>query len=119
MKCLIADDDPRIRVMLRSVLEKPGWEFLEAQSGSEALALYEAHEPDLVVMDVEMSPVDGITALRAIRERDAFCRVLMLSQHNSARFRHAAAAAGALAYVLKDDLQAILDVLAEPFPSRA
>lgn len=117
MKCLIADDDPRIRLMLRSMLEKPGWEFMEAQSGREAVALCEAHGPDLVIMDVEMSPMDGIAAMRAIRQRDTNCKMLMLSQHDSSSFRQAAMTAGALAYVLKDDLQAVLDVLGRHLPS--
>lgn len=118
MKCLIADDDPRIRALLRSVLEKPGWEFLEAACGREALALYEAHGPDLVIMDIEMSPMDGITAMRVMRQRHASCKVLMVSQHDSSRFRQAAAAAGAIGYVLKDDLQGVIEVLAEHLPLR-
>jgi CheY-like chemotaxis protein len=113
MKCLIADDDPRIRQMLKSILERPGMEFLEAQDGGAAVAMYQAHRPDFVIMDVEMEPMDGITATRIIRQWDARCRVLVLSQHDSSGFRHAAASAGAFGYVLKDDLQAVLDVLAE------
>lgn len=116
MKCLIADDDPRIRVLLRSLLERPGWEFLEAACGLEALALYEAHGPDLVIMDIEMNPMDGLTALRALRERHASCKVLMVSQHNTSRFRRAAAAAGAMGYVLKDDLQGVIEALDACFP---
>lgn len=118
MKCLIADDDPRIRVLLKSLLEAPGWEFLEAQCGLEALALYEAHGADLVIMDIEMSPMDGITAMRAMRQRNAFCKVLMVSQHNSSRFRQAAAAAGAIGYVLKDDLHGVIEALSEHLPLR-
>ena len=118
MKCLIADDDPRIRVLLKSLLESPGWEFLEAQCGLKALALYEAHGADLVIMDIEMSPMDGITAMRAMRQRHASCRVLMVSQHNSSSFRQVAAAAGAMGYVLKDDLQGVLEALADFLPKR-
>ena len=113
MKCLIADDDLRIRRLLKSVLERPGLEFLEAQDGEEAVALYRAHGPDHVIMDVEMSPMDGITATRAINNCDARCKVLILSQHDSSSFRHAAATAGAFGYVLKDDFQAIADILAK------
>lgn len=116
MKCLIADDDPRIRRMIKSVLERPNLEFLEAQNGEEAVTLYRAYGPELVIMDVEMSRMDGIAATRAICEQDPLCKVLILSQHDSASFRHAAAAAGALSYILKDDLQSILDVLAAYLP---
>lgn len=118
MKCLIADDDPRIRLLLISLLEGPGWKFLEAGCGIEALSLYDTHGPDLVIMDIEMNPMDGITAMRAMRERHATCKVLMVSQHDSSRFRQAAAAAGAIGYVLKDDLHGIIEALAEHLPSR-
>jgi two-component system response regulator DegU len=107
MKCLIADDDLRTRQVLKTVLEKPGVEFLEATNGGEAIALHQAHRPDLVIMDIEMKPVDGITATRVIHEQDARCRILILSQHDSPSFRQAAAAAGAIGYVLKDDFHAI------------
>lgn len=113
MKCLIADDDPRIRQMLKSVLDRPGLEFLEAHDGSEAVALCQAHQPDLVIMDVEMHPVDGITATRTIRERNLHCPVLIVSQYDSPGFRHAAAQAGAFAFRSKDDLQDIAEVLAK------
>jgi DNA-binding NarL/FixJ family response regulator len=112
MKCLIADDDARTRRMLRAVLEKPGVEFLEARDGSEAVALHQAHRPDLVIMDIEMKPMDGIAATRAIHETDAQCRILIVSQHDSPSFRQAAAAAGAFGYVLKDDFDAIHSIIA-------
>lgn len=112
MKYLIADDDSRTRRMLRAELERPGVEFLEARDGGEAVALYRAHQPDLVIMDIEMKPMDGIAATRAIRENDAGSRILIVSQHDSPSFRQAAAAAGACAYVLKDDFHALHGIIA-------
>ena len=112
MKCLIADDDPRTRRMLKAVLESPGVEFIEAQDGAEAVALHRAHQPEMVIMDIEMKPMDGIAATRAIHEHDAQCRILIVSQHDSLSFRQAAAGAGAFGYVLKDDFDAIHSILA-------
>lgn len=111
MKCLIADDDPRLRRMLMAVLEAAGLEFLEAQNGAEAVELFRAHQPELVIMDVEMGAMDGITATRLIRTENARSRIFILSQHDSPQFRQAADAVGAVAYVLKDDLQDILEVI--------
>jgi DNA-binding NarL/FixJ family response regulator len=66
-----------------------------------------------MIMDVEMSPMDGISARWAIRERNTRFQMMILSQHDSPRFRQAAATVGAFAYILKDDLQDVLDVLAK------
>lgn len=112
MKYLIADDDARTRRMLMTILEKPGVEFLEARNGHEAVALHQVHRPDLVIMDIEMQPMDGIAATRAIREQDPKCRILILSQHDSPSFRQAATVAGAVGYVLKDDFDAIHSLIA-------
>lgn len=111
MKYLIADDDPRTRQMLKAVLGKPGVEFLEAREGGEAVALHRAHHPALVILDIEMGPMDGIAATRVIHESDPQCPILILSQHDSPKFRQAAASAGAIAYVLKDDLDAIHGII--------
>jgi len=112
MKFLIVDDDPRSRHLIRTALDEPGMEFFEGNDGREAIQLYEAHRPDWVIMDIEMEPVDGIMATRTIRRRDPKSRVVIVSQHNSLRFSRAARAAGAWAYVLKDDLHDLRNILA-------
>ena len=111
MKYLIVDDDPRSRHLIKAVLEEPGTEFLEGKDGREAVALYQAHRPDWVIMDIEMKPMDGIDATQAIHRQDPRSRVVIVSQHHSLRFCRAARAAGAWAYVLKDDLHDLRNIL--------
>lgn len=113
MKYLIADDDPRIRRMLKAVLAEPGIEFIEAQDGGEAVALHQRHRPDLVILDIDMKPMDGIAAARLIRATDAQCRMLIVSQYDSPGFRQAATAAGAFGYVLKENMENIPAVVSQ------
>ena len=103
-KLLIIDDDPRMRDMIRDILAEQDCEILEGRNGQEAVALAREHQPDWVIMDIEMPLLDGITATRSIRADAAAPRVLILSKHDSPPFRQAALQAGASAYLLKDEL---------------
>jgi len=61
---LIVDDDEFIREVLREMI--PGHRIIEAENGARAVELYEAHRPDLTLMDVVMPEMDGIEATKAI-----------------------------------------------------
>ena len=67
-KILIADDEERIRDIIRQYLEFEGFEYGEAGDGVEAFEKVKTGEYDLVVLDVMMPKCDGITTLRKIRE---------------------------------------------------
>lgn len=115
-KLLIVDGDPRMRSMIRELLADRAFEIFEGEDGGEALRLYRVHRPDWVVLDMEMAPMDGISAARSIREEDPRSRMVMLSKFDSRQFRRAAAATGVQAYLLKDhlkDLPALLTSLSE------
>src|SRR5690606_37275909 len=68
-----------MRMRLKTVLTQEGHEVFEASNGVEAVAAYDEHRPDLVMMDITMPEMDGITALRTIREKDPNARVVMCS----------------------------------------
>lgn len=76
---LVVDDAAFMRMRLKTVLSQNGHEVIEAANGSEAVALYEQHRPDMVMMDITMPEMDGITALRTIREKDPNAKVVMVS----------------------------------------
>lgn len=78
-KILIVDDAEFLRVRISKMLNGEGFEVIEADNGARALEKYKEIHPDLVLMDVTMPEMDGLTALKAIREIDPQARVIMLT----------------------------------------
>lgn len=104
LRVVIADDHAVVRQGIRGVLEEvEGLEVVaEAADGAEALALTEAHQPDVVVLDVTMPGKTGLEVARALRDAGSGVRVLMLSMHDDPEYVLEAVRAGADGYVLKD-----------------
>jgi two-component system response regulator VicR len=68
-KILVVDDEEPIRELLRSLLEKEGYEAILASDGEEAIRLAESEKPHLIILDVKMSGLDGIRTCLALREK--------------------------------------------------
>lgn len=108
---LIADDDARMRTMLRQILADLAGNVCEARDGGEAMAAYEVQRPDWVLMDLRMKPVDGLSATAGIKARFPEARIVIVSQYDDPELRLEAARVGACGYVLKEnlhDLRALL-----------
>jgi CheY-like chemotaxis protein len=101
---LLAEDNPAMRALIRSLVEGVGATVHECADGASAVALYDRVHPDWVLMDIEMGSLDGIAATRAIRRSDPGAHVIIVTEHGEAQYQAAASAAGATAFVLKDDL---------------
>ena len=114
MRTLVVDDNPAFRKLLRCFLEDLA-QLHECEDGSYALAAYEEHRPDWVLMDISMPGVDGLTAMRQILAAHPEARVAILTQSDSAILRAAAARDGARRYFLKDDLTELRTFLGSPF----
>ena len=71
LRVLIVDDDPSIRLLLRTVFELEGWEVHEAADGEAGLTLAAERRPDGVVLDVMMPGKDGFQVLAELRATDA------------------------------------------------
>lgn len=101
---VIADDHDLVRSGLRALLtDVPNLRILgEAANGREALELCRRFEPDLVLMDVRMPEMDGLTATRAIKHRYPRISVLVLTVHENQSYMLEALKAGAAGYILKD-----------------
>lgn len=109
---LIVEDNDHMRRMIRSVVAGLAGPIHECADGAEAAAVYAAHRPDWVLMDVEMSRVDGITATRRITTAFPAARILIVTQYDDARIRRAALEAGARGCVLKQNLLELRTLLA-------
>jgi len=107
MMLLIVDDNKQVRRMIRSLVEDLETEFCECEDGADALAAYREYQPDLVLMDVAMKNVDGLTATRQIKSFFPKAKVVIVTNHTDAQTHQAALAAGAVAFLGKDDLGAL------------
>ena len=107
----IVDDSFNMRETIKSVLAGPSAEFIESSDGEEAVKQYTWHTPDLVIMDVQMEKMDGISATRAIRKASPNAQIVIVTQYGDNDLRAAAREAGAAGYVLKDDLSLLRDIV--------
>ena len=101
IKILIADDEPRIRALIRQHLEHEGYACEEAADGSAALTLLTAGGIDLAILDVMMPFVDGMTVLREMRTRKINTPVIILTARGEEYDRVAGLESGADDYVVK------------------
>lgn len=104
IRILAADDHPLIRAGLVSFLgTEPGLQVVaEAGNGEEALEKYREVRPDIVLMDLSMPLMDGLTATRAIIEEFPDARVIVLTTYGGDEDIHRALDAGAMGYLVKD-----------------
>jgi DNA-binding NarL/FixJ family response regulator len=104
IRVLLVDDDAIVRAGLRLMLGgTPDIEIVaEAADGAEVPALVAAHRPDLVLMDIRMPGVDGLTATQALRARPNAPEVLVLTTFHTDAHVLRALRAGAAGFLLKD-----------------
>ena len=77
---LICDDAAFMRMMIKDILTKDGYQVVgEAANGAEGVEKYSQLKPDLVMMDITMPEMNGIEALKKIKEGDASANVIMCS----------------------------------------
>ncbi len=102
VKVLIADDMKIMRIALQKILEGNGCEIVgEAGDGKEAVRMYKELHPDMVTLDITMPEMDGINALKKIREHDPAARVMMVSAKGQRQIVIEALKAGAGDFVVK------------------
>jgi DNA-binding NarL/FixJ family response regulator len=106
IRVMAADDHPIVRVGLAAVIgEEPDLEFVgQAANGQEAVALYRAEQPDVVLMDLRMPVLGGVEAIRAIRSEFPSAKIIALTTYEGDTDIHHALEAGAVGYLLKDML---------------
>ncbi|HBB86644.1 MAG TPA: response regulator [Blastocatellia bacterium] len=116
---LVVDDFDDTRLLLRTWLRKKGYRVVEAENGNEAVAKAREIEPDLIIMDVEMPELDGLSATRKIRtlKDSAALPIIAVSAYGADQFREQALAAGCNEYVSTpfepDELEKLIHSLIE------
>ena len=98
---LVVDDEVAVGQVLAEFFTPKGYEVLCAQGGLEGLSQLEKHRPDVILLDVRMPDLDGITVLRRIREANPWVGVLMMSGNTDTEAAKETLQLGAFDYVLK------------------
>ena len=101
---LVVEDSDDTRAIIRLELERWGYKVLEAANGREALEVVEGLRPDLILMDLNMPEVDGLTAAQAIRHYDEKCSgvpIVAVTAYDTFGIEEAAREAGCDAYIRK------------------
>lgn len=104
IRVLLADDHPLVLEGVKSFIET--FDHIEvvgtATNGNQALEKFDSTRPDVVVMDLNMPELNGLTATEIMLERNPEAKVLILSMHNSLEYVTTAVRHGAQGYILKD-----------------
>ena len=101
MRVLVAEDETIIRLDLKDLLERAGFEVCaEARDGEEAVALARSEQPDVAIMDVKMPKLDGIEAARRILDERPI-PIVMLTAYGQDELVQRAAEAGVFGYLVK------------------
>lgn len=109
MKIMVVDDEKNILMLYRSELEDEGYEVVAANSGKEALELFDKEKPDMVTLDIMMPDIDGVQVLRQLKEKNPNIPVIMLTAYD---YRDDFSIWASDAYVVKSsDLGSLKDTI--------
>ncbi len=82
MKILVVDDEKNILKLYKAELEDEGYNVVTANSGKEALEVFQQENPDLVTLDIMMPDIDGIQVLRQLKQENPQIPVIMLTAYD-------------------------------------
>ena len=109
---LIADDSKFMRHYLKNLLQKQGFtRFVDAKNGEQAILLYRLLKPKITFLDITMPIIDGLSALKEIKELDPAATVIMCSSLSTLDNRTTARAYGATGFIAKPNFHALPAIL--------
>lgn len=112
---LVVEDDPDIRLLLKSVLESEGYRIVEAATGKDAVTLASQVHPRLILMDISLPLLDGLSATRQIKAEAALRDTLVLAVSAYDSVRRRAVQAGCADLIVKpidlEELKAVVSRL--------
>ncbi|MFY9222538.1 MAG: sigma-54 dependent transcriptional regulator [Blastocatellia bacterium] len=101
IKVMIVDDDANVRRMVRLLFERDGYQVVEATNGKEGVELYQKLQPSVILMDIAMPEMDGLTACKKIRETPTDIPILLVTSLSDVDSIEKGFAAGATDYITK------------------
>jgi CheY-like chemotaxis protein len=104
MKLMIVDDHAATRGLIREAIGSAACAILECANGREAVQQCDEFRPDVITMDLQMGPVNGLEATRRILARHPGTHIIVVTQSSFSVLRGAAFESGARHFVTKDDL---------------
>ena len=100
-KILVIDDEQSIRDLLDRLLRRKGYDVVLAESGRKGLELFRPERPDVIVLDLKMPAMDGLTVLRQIRSLNRSQPVIVLTGSRTAEMEQQVRALGVTEYIAK------------------
>ncbi len=104
MKILVVEDNTSMYENIAHTLEAENNSIVYCSSSSEVLLRFKDINPDVVVMDIRIKPLNGIKTTKMLKDIHPNAKIIMLTSHDEPEYRNAAREAGANAYVLKENL---------------
>ena len=113
MKILIVDDNTSIRNLIIRLVDTAvkNYDLLECSDGEQAILINRSEHPDLVLMDIKMKRMDGLTATKIIHGEQPETKILIISQLPEIEFKEESLKAGATDFLNKDRLYELPDKL--------
>jgi CheY-like chemotaxis protein len=111
MNILIVDDSKAMRRMIRLTVKDLAERIYECADGSEAVSAYANHLPDWVLMDIRMRKMNGLEATSRIKAAFPQARIVIVTGNKGDDLREAARTAGAIDFVMKDNLMELRRIL--------
>jgi CheY-like chemotaxis protein len=102
VKILVIDDEPSIRSLLDTLLRRKGYDVVLADSGRKGLELFRREHPDVIVLDLKMPEMDGLTVLRQIHSLDPKKPVIILTGAGNTEAEQQVRALGVTEYIEKE-----------------
>ena len=100
-KVLVIDDEPTVRTLLDILLRSQGYDVILADNGWDGLLLYRQEHPDVIVLDLKMPGLDGVTVLKQIRSVDLTQPVIVLTGDTTPQAERQVRALGVSEFIIK------------------
>ena len=100
-KVLVIDDEPNVRTLLDILLRQEGYDVILADNGWTGLQLYRQEHPDVILLDLKMPGLDGVTVLKQIRSVDLTQPVIVLTGDSTPQTEREVRALGVTEFIVK------------------